>query len=63
MQHEKIVVSKHRQSREHMSNPNSNESLVIRKNKSGSVKYGKNKSVEDFGNGYSRIVTNKGKKP
>lgn len=52
----KIVVSKHRQSREHMSNPNSNESLVIRQKKSGSVKYGKNKSVEDFGNGYSRIM-------
>jgi len=59
----KIVVSKHRQSREHMSNPNSNESLVIRQKKSGSVKYGKNKSVEDFGNGYSRIMSKNGKNP
>lgn len=59
----KIVVSKHRQSREYMSNPNSNESLVIRQKKSGSVKYGKNKSVEDFGNGYSRIMSKKGKNP
>ena len=55
----KIVVSKHRQSREFMANPNANMTLNLRQNKSGCVKYGKNKIIEDLGNGYARIISKK----
>lgn len=59
----RIVVSNHRQSREHIANPNASESLNVRLKKSGCVKYGKNKTVKDLGNGYSQIISKKGEKP
>lgn len=59
----KIVVSKHRQSREKIVNPNSSNTLSDRQDKSGCVKYGQNRVIEDLGNGYSRIVSKKSKNP
>lgn len=59
----KIVVSKQRQSREQISNPNANESLKVRQKKSRCVSYGKNKTVKDLGNGYSQIISRNNKNP
>lgn len=55
----KIVVSKQRQSREHLSNPHTNESLNKRQKKSGCIAYSKKSTFEDLGNGYSRIIPTK----
>lgn len=55
----KIVVSKHRQSREKIVSPNSNNILSDRQNKSNCIKYGQNNVIEDLGNGYSRITIKK----
>lgn len=52
----KIVVSKPRQSREHLSNPHANESLRKRQNKSGCITYSKKTTFKDLGNGYSKII-------
>ena len=59
----RIVVSYHRQSREHIANPNVGENLSVRLKKSGCVKHGKNKTVKDLGNGYSKIISKKRGKP
>lgn len=51
----KVVVSKERRTREHTANPYAITNLDKRLKKSGCIRYGKNKKITDFGNGYMKI--------